>query len=127
MALTEEKKLEMEKLLREANLMGEEDTIEEHTAGDYYPLTGQVRGNYYFTKERVIFVSGWGVENFSLKYSGIRGIKKCFIGPFFPFGVKVTVEIEENGKTKTKKYKFSLMKRNYWIELLEKKSGVSCQ
>lgn len=125
MALTEEEKLESEKFLREAKLIGEEDTIEEYTAGDYYPFIGQVRGQYYFTNKRIVFVGG--LNNFSLEYSCIRGIKKSFVGPFLPFGVTVTAEVENKGKTKSKKYKLSLLKRNYWIELLEKKSGVSYQ
>lgn len=82
----------------------------------------QVRGQYYFTHERVAFVSGWGTNSFSIKYSAIKGIKKSFIGPFLPFGVTVTAETEDG---KTKKYKFSLLGRAKWIDFLSNKSGIS--
>lgn len=120
---TPEKIKGMETLLMEAQLMDPEDGIEEVTGGDYYPIFfDQVRGNYYFTHERVAFVSGWGTNSFSIKYSAIKGIKKSFIGPFLPFGVTVTAETEDG---KTKKYKFSLLGRAKWIDFLSNKSGVS--
>lgn len=125
MSLTEEQRLEFEKGLREAGLMEEGDVIEEHTAGDYYPMMQQTRGNYYFTRERLIFVSGWGATTLSVKYSDIREIKKSFVGPFLPFGVTVIADNQEKGKTK--KYKLSLMKRTFWMDLIAKKAGITYQ
>lgn len=123
MALTEEKKLEWEQTLRDLKLMEEGDAIEEHTRGDYWFLTSQTRGNFFFTKEKFIFVSGFGVDNFSIKYSDIREIKKCMISLFIPTGFKVTADNQDKGKTK--KYKCSVMKRKDWMQLLAGKAGIS--
>jgi len=124
MALTEANKVKWEETLRELELLGAEESIEEHTAGDYWPFTGQVRGNYFFTKDKMIFVSGFGLENFVIPYKNIKEIKKCMISLFIPTGIKITALDEEKGKDK--KYKCSVMKRNNWIEYLAQKSGVNC-
>lgn len=122
MALSAKKLMEVESALKEGGLMDAADTIEEHTRGDYYSVGQQVRGWYYFTKERVIFISGWGVRSFSIKYTDILELKKSFVGLFFPFGITVTANDPENGKPN--KYKFSLNSRKHWIELLVTKSGA---
>lgn len=124
MALTEAKKQEWDKTLREIGLLEDGDVIEEHTAGDYWEITGQTRGNYFFTRDGMIFVSGFGITNFKIRYSDIREIKKTFVGPFIPTGIKITAMDPQKGKTK--KYKCSVTKRKQWMELLSKKSGVSC-
>lgn len=124
MDLNEQKKQEWEKTLRELQLMSEEDVIEEHTAGDYWWLTSQTRGNFFFTREKFIFVSGFGLDNFAVKYTDIKEIKKCMISFFIPTGILVTADDKESGKTK--KYKCSVMKRQNWMEYLSKKSGVAC-
>lgn len=111
---------EIENSLIKANLMEENDTIEKDVAGDYWSFINQIRGHYYFTRERVIFVSGWGVKSFSIKYSDIRAIKKSLIGLFMPFGVTVTADMDGQMKN----YKFSLLNRNQWMEFLANKSGV---
>lgn len=122
MALKEADKAKWEETLRELDLIGTEEKIEEHTAGDYWSFTGQVRGNYFFTKDKMIFISGFGLENFVIPYKNIKAIKKCMISLFIPTGIKVTVFDEQKGKDK--KYKCSVMKRNDWIEYLSQKSGV---
>lgn len=120
MALTEAKKKEWEDALRELELLSGEDCIERHTAGDYWQM-GQTRGNFFFTKEKLIFTSGFGISNFAVNYKDIVELKKCFVGPFIPTGVQVIAQLEDG---KRKKYKCSLMKRNEWIAFLEEKSGV---
>ncbi|NLL78465.1 MAG: hypothetical protein GX234_01405 [Clostridiales bacterium] len=70
----------------------------------------------------MIFVSGWGVNSFAVKYSDIREIKKCMISMFIPTGILVTA-VDENGKNK--KYKCSVMKRAQWMEFLSKKTGIA--
>lgn len=123
MALTEEKKKKWEETLRELNLIDENDSIEEHTQGDYWQLAAQSRGNFFFTKEKFIFVSGFGVNNFAIKYTDIRAIQKCMLNFFIPTGITVTADNQENGKTK--KYKCSVMKRAKWMELLSEKANVA--
>lgn len=122
MAFTEEKKNKWEEKLREMNLLGEDDSIEEQTVGDYWQLTMQTKGNYFFTKEKLIFVSGFGVSSFVIKYSDIKAIQKSMVSFFIPTGVTLTAEDSENGKTK--KYKCSFSKRTKWMELLSEKANV---
>ena len=124
MALTEKKKNEWIETLREVELLGETETFEEHTQGDYWFLNSQTRGNIFFTADRMIFISGWGFEKIVIHYSDIRAMKKCFIGLFIPTGIKITA-LNENGKEKN--YKLSVMKRNDWINFISQKSGVNCQ
>ena len=127
MALSEQKKNEWIKTLREIGLLSETETFEEHTPGDYWVLASQTRGNLFFTADRIIFISGWGFEQIVIPYSNIRAIKKCLIGPLIPFlpiGIKITAL---NEKGKEKKYKFSVMKRNDWMKLISERSGVSCE
>lgn len=95
MNLSEQKKQEWEKTLRELQLMEENDVIEEHTAGDYWWLISQTRGNFFFTKEKFIFVSGFGLDNFAVKYTDIKEIKKCMITLFLPTGILVTADNQE--------------------------------
>lgn len=122
MALSEAQKQEWEKTLRELELISEEDAIEEHTAGSYWWLASQTRGNFFFTKEKFIFVSGFGFDNFAIKYSDIRAIKKSVVGPFIPT-ITVTAFVPEKGKEK--RYKCAVWKRQKWIDLLCKKSGIN--
>ena len=124
MTLTADKKNEWESTLIELKLMNQGDSIEENIQGDYWTFTGQTRGNYFFTKEKMIFISGWGIESFAIPYSDIKEIKKCMISLFIPTGIKLTVFDQNKGKEK--KYKCSVLKRNDWIEFLSKKSGIDC-
>ena len=102
--------------------MEAEESIERHTAGDYWWFNTQKRGNFFFTKEKMIFISGFGMEKFAIKYKDIAGLKKCCVGPFIPTGIKVIVQ-DENGKQK--KYKCSVLKRKEWIAYLQEKSGIT--
>lgn len=123
MALTELQKDEWSKKLLELGLLGPQEIIEEHTNGDYWFYTSQARGNFFFTQEKIIFVSGWGFEQIAIPYRNIRSVKKCTVGLFFPTGIKVTA-LNEIGKLQV--YKLSVLNRKYWIEYLTAKSGVIC-
>jgi len=124
MALSKEAYEVWENNLKELNLLEAGEVIEEYVKGDYWEfLGGQTRGQYLFTSQKVIFISGYGFKQVVIKYSDIKEIKKCMIGPFIPTGIKLTVFNEEKGKNV--KHKFSLMKRNDWMNLLASKSGVS--
>ncbi len=123
MKLPEAKRLEWEKTLKEAELISASDSIEEHTQGDYWTLGSQTRGNYFFTKEKLVFISGWGLNNFAIKYSDIRGLKKSQISFIIPTGITVTALDPEKGKEK--KYKCSVMKRKEWIAYLSERAGIT--
>lgn len=115
-----------ESSLKEAGYMGADDHIIEHTKGDLWEMMSQVRGNYFFTNEKFIFVGGLlGASNFSVKYSDIKELKKVNIGgliPIIPTGIKVVCQNPENGKTV--KHKCSVMKRKEWIAYLSQKAGL---
>lgn len=118
MKLSSKQKENWEKTLKETNLMEENDVIEEHTQGDLWTLWSQSRGNYFFTKEKFIFVSGFGFESFSVAYGDISGVKTCNVGgliPIIPTGIKVSF-INAEGKAVSKKC--SVMKRKNWIAYL---------
>lgn len=123
MALTEVQMNEWPQKLREINLLGPQEIIEEHTQGDYWFYTSQARGNFFFTQEKIIFVSGWGFDQIAIPYQNIRSMKKCTVGLFFPTGIKITA-INEKGKSQV--YKISVLNRKYWIEYLTAKTGVIC-
>lgn len=118
MKLSEKQKLNWEKTLKESSLMDENDVIEEHTVGDLWTFYSQTRGNYFFTKEKFIFISAFGLEKFSVAYGDISGIKTCNVGgliPIIPTGIKVSF-MDENGKLVSKKC--SVMKRKNWLAYL---------
>lgn len=122
MNLSEKDKKEWEDALRETELLKEDDSIVECVKGDYWSF-GQNRGRFFFTNELLIFISGFGGTTAVLPYRNIKEIKKCFVGPFIPTGVKVTVYDEQKGKNK--KHKLSLLGRKKWMEYLSKQSGVA--
>lgn len=124
MNLSMEKKNDWEETLKSYNLIKEGETIEEHTKGDYYTFFEQKRGNYFFTKDAVIFVSGYGVNNVVMPYKNMKEMKKCFVGPFIPTGIKLSV-VDEKGKIK--KHKLSVMKRGNWMEYIAKRAGLPLQ
>lgn len=118
MKLAQSKKEKWEQTLKELELIAADDVIEEHTQGDLWTFMSQTRGNYFFTKEKFIFVGGFGLENFSVAYGDISGLKTCNVGgliPIIPTGIKVSF-MNSEGKLVTKKC--SVMKRKEWIAYL---------
>lgn len=124
MKLSEQKKTEWEKTLRETTLIGPADTIVEHTEGDLWEFFSQTRGNYFFTTEKFVFVGGLGgLHFFSTPYSKITELKLCNVGgliPFLPTGIKVTYT-DNDGKIRKKKC--SVLKRKEWLAYLQEKIG----
>ena len=49
-------------------------------------------------------------------------MKKCFVGPFIPTGIKLTVFDQQKGKNK--KHKLSILGRKQWISYITEKTGV---
>ena len=112
-----------EESLRKAEYMSDEDHIIENVQGDLWEMMSQTRGNFFFTKEKFIFVGGLGLNSFAINYSDIKGIKKSMINFFIPTGMTVTAFDPEAGKEK--KYKCSVMKRTNWIEYLSKRANIT--
>lgn len=123
MKLSNDKKAEWEKTLKEVELINADDMIEEHVQGDLWSFMSQTRGNFFFTKEKFVFVSGFGVHNFSVAYENITGMKTCNVGgliPLIPTGIKVSF-IDSEGKNVTKKC--SVMKRKNWMAYLAERGA----
>ncbi len=118
MKLAQSKKEKWEQTLKELKLIDADDVIEEHTQGDLWTFASQVRGNYFFTKEKFVFAGGFGLDNFSVAYGDISGVKTCNVGgliPIIPTGLKVSF-MNSEGKMVSKKC--SVMKRKEWLAYL---------
>lgn len=123
MNLSEKDKKDWIDAMKNLELWDENDDIEEVVRGDYCEFAGSTRGRYFFTHNKVIFISGWGATTFTAPYADISAIKKSIVMPFLPFGITLTVKDSKNGKDK--KYKMSVNGRNKWIAFLEQKTGVT--
>lgn len=123
MAFTKEAQEKWKETLKELGLLEDGEVIEEFVSGDYWKtFGGQISGQYFFTNQKVIFVSGFGLKTVVIKYSDIKEIKKCMISMFIPTGILVTAFNTELGKEET--HKLSLMKRENWINLMSAKAGI---
>lgn len=96
------------------------ETVETETAGDYWEkmlcFYSQKTGRYWFTSERIIFRGGFTVA-LDIPYKDIESVRTCNVGPllqFLPTGILVKTR---EGKS----YKFSVLKRKQFIELIESK------
>lgn len=124
MNLAPEVKADWENKLQQAQMIDLTDSIVEHVKGDYWDWSGQTRGRYFFTKEKLVFVGGLaGSTNFAVKYSNIKEAKLKLIRFFLPTGILVIADDPESGKQK--KYVLSLMKRKEWLALIREKAGLS--
>lgn len=126
MGYTDQKKREFEASFREGGLISANDTIQDSTKGDLWDFGSQIRGTYFFTAERLVFIGGLGGSaNFSAPYNKITELKLCNVGgliPIIPTGIRV-VYTDENGKSV--KRKCSVMKRKDWLAFLSEKTGIS--
>ncbi len=125
MALSEQKKQEWEETLRKSELIGESDTIVDHTQGDFWELLSQTRGNFFFTETQLIFVGGLlGATTLNIPFNKITKLSLCNVGgiiPVMPTGLKVTYT-DEKGKTRTAKC--SVLKRKVWLEYIKNKANI---
>jgi len=122
--MNNEEFIEIEKTLKKIPLIDSTDYLELVEKGDYWEkflfINSQVRGYYYFTSKAICFIGGFaGSTKWSIKYECIKSIKKCNVGLFLPYGIKI--EAYDENKNKLVKYKLSLLKRNKWIEYIENK------
>lgn len=80
------------------------------------------KGTLIFTKEKLIFMTAFGISQFSLDYSDIREIKKSFAG-FLPMAMTITAFDKKSDKTK--KYKLWVTGRGKWIKKVVEKAGIA--
>ncbi len=100
--------------------LAEGEVVEKEFASDYWEKIlfaySQVRGRYYFTNQRVIFVT-WGQVKFEIPYNKMVAAESCNVGAllrFIPTGIKVTTD---DNKT----YMLSVTKRNENLEFIKAK------
>lgn len=119
MSMNEKQRQEWESALRKLQLLGDSDSIQEQVMANWCKMfMSQTKGNCFFTKDKFIFVSSFGLDNFAINYKDIKEIGKCRVG-IMPIGLYVVAEDKE--KEKLKKYKISVMKRDHWLALLSEK------
>ena len=100
--------------------LAEGEVVEKEFASDYWEkflfMYSQVRGRYYFTNQRVIFVT-WGQVKFELPYNKMVAAAECNVGALLrviPTGIKVTMD---DNKT----YMLSVTKRKDNLEFIKVK------
>ena len=118
---------EMEKDLKEANIMEADDELIETESADYWEkflfIQSQVRGYYYFTKKAMIFLGGIAANTqWKVNYTDIKKLEFCGVGLFLPFGIRVHAWDEKKGKIKV--YKTSFFKRKERMAFLKEKTGL---
>lgn len=100
--------------------LAEGEVVEKEFASDYWEKIlfaySQVRGRYYFTNQRLIFVS-WGQVKLELPYNKMVAVKECNVGALLrliPTGIKVTMD-------DNKAYMLSVTKRKDNLEFIKAK------
>ena len=120
--MKEATKEKMKETLVELGLMDESDTIIEGLQANYFEYTLGKLGSWkqgwiYFTEEKIVYPTGLLSDNIVIPYKSIKEIGKCSQS-MLPIGITVTYDTAE-GKEKTTK--FSMMKRDKWIDFLNEK------
>lgn len=130
--MNEAKKEKVKESLVEAGLMDPEDTLVDCLQANYQEkLVGSIKqwrkGWIYFTEKRVVYPmsilgAALGENNVVIPYQNIRKLGKCS-QQFFPIGISITYEDPKTGEQVTDK--FSMMKRNKWMDFLAERAGIS--
>lgn len=126
--MNDKQKEKQKKKLVDAGLMEQSDSLVDFLQANYVErLVGKMgtwkQGWIYFTEERIIFPTGILNQDIVIPYKLIQQIGKCSQG-LFPMGITVTYKHPETGEVVTDK--FSMSKRQKWIDFLSQKSGVAC-
>lgn len=79
-------------------------------------------GWVFFTKERLIISRGLLNDALIIPYKNIQKLSKCS-QYFFPMGIRITYKNPITGESETER--FSLTKRNRWLDFLEEKAARS--
>lgn len=116
-----------QKALIELNLIGSDDKVEDcvmanWSSFNFGPIGNWRQGTLIFTKQKLVYMTSFGVSQFAIDYADIREVKKCFAG-FLPMGMLVSAYDKKTDKIK--KYKFWLSGRGKWIRKIVEKSGVA--
>lgn len=130
--MKDSKKDKIKKSLVESGLMESEDSIVDCFQANYLEkLAGSFKqwrqGWIYFTDKKVIYPMGiWGAalgeKNIVIPYQNIRQLGKCS-QQLLPIGISITYEHPQTGELVTDK--FSMTKRNKWMDFLAQRAGIS--
>ena len=112
-----------EKILKESDFISKDDCIEEYNEGIRWNFPTQTKGNYFLTKEKIIFIGEIALGSFTVSYKDIKAIKKKAANLFSPECVSI-VTADASGK-KHKYYCFVEGKEK-WLTRLSNKVGFSC-
>lgn len=116
-------KEEWQSALQEMKILDETDVIEEEVMANWCQMSmSQTKGSCFFTNKKFLFVSLFGLHNFSIDYRDIKKIGKCRAG-ILPIGMYVVAENKE--EEKIEKFKISVRRRDKCLKLLSVKSGVN--
>lgn len=116
--MNNQKVAQVENNLRESNLLGADENVVDFVLGDEWLFLSQTRGTWSLTNKKLIFTSFLSATTINL--DSILDVKKCNVGgliPIIPTGILIKYTNEKGKEVKTK---MSVMKRNDWIERLEK-------
>lgn len=121
MAMSESELIALwEENLQKRELLDEGEHVEALVMGSYWDDLGQHSGNIYFTSEKLVYISGWGVGEIVIPYKAIAKIQKKGI-LFIPTGIDLTVKYADGD---IKIISFAIFKRKRWVALLEQKTGI---
>lgn len=113
--------------LTKLNLIKPDDRVEEYfmaswASSSFGLIASWHRGTLIFTKEKLVFMTAFGVSQFAIDYGDIREVKKCFAG-FLPMGLQVAAYDKKTDKIK--KYKFWIAGRKNIIDKISEKAGLA--
>ncbi len=126
MANKEKQISKWQKALTELNLISPEDKVEAYVVAKWAefnlgPIGNWRQGTLVFTKEKLIFMTTFGVNQFAIGYGDVREVRKKLAG-LLPMGMQVTAYDKKTDKVK--KYKFWLGGRRKWMQLISDKAGL---
>ncbi len=115
-----------QKALTELNLISSDDKVEDYIMANWASFSFAIfgtwrKGTLLFTKQKLIYMTSFGVSQFTINYADIREVRKCFAG-LLPMGMQVTAYDKKTDKVK--KYKFWLTGRGKWIKRIVEKAGL---
>lgn len=127
MANKEKQISKWQKALSERDLISDNDKVEAYVVAkwaeiNFGPIGNWRQGTLVFTKEKVIFMTTFGISQLAIDYGDIREVKKCFAG-FLPMGMQIAAYDKKNDKVK--KHKFWLGHRGRWMDFISEKSGLA--
>ena len=112
--------------LRDLNIIKSDDKVESYYAANWAelslgPIGSWRKGTLLFTRDKIVYMTSFGVNQFAIDYSDIRDVKKCFAG-FLPMGMQVFAYDKKSDKVK--KYKFWVGGRKKLIAKISERAGL---